>query len=90
MWRYELSGEQFDAIRPLPPARNSKGCPACEDRQLLDGMFWVLCAPSPRRDTPARYGPWQTVYDRFRKWRRNAQRAYHGGRPLAFGKQLYR
>ncbi|WP_425440665.1 transposase [Pontibacter mucosus] len=23
---------------------------------------------SPWRDLPAKYGPWQTVYDRFRKW----------------------
>jgi len=71
MRRYELSDEQFDAIRPLLPARNSRGRPAREDRQLLNGMFWVLWSGSPWRDMPARYGPWQTVYDRFRKWQRN-------------------
>lgn len=71
MRRYELSDEQWDAIVPLLPARNSKGRPAREDRQLLNGMFWVLWSGSPWRDMPSRYGPWQTVYDRFRKWQRN-------------------
>jgi len=71
MRRYELSDEQFEAIRPLLPGRKSRGRPAREDRQLLNGMFWVLWSGSPWRDMPGRYGPWQTVYDRFRKWQRN-------------------
>ena len=33
----------------------------------------VFCGVStpgaPWRDIPSRYGPWQTVYDRFRRWR---------------------
>jgi transposase len=69
MRRYELSDEQWAAIRPFLPARNSKGRPARDDRQLLNGMFWVLWSGTPWRDMPERYGPWQTVYDRFRKWR---------------------
>jgi len=69
MRRYELSDQQWEAIRPLLPSRNSKGRPARDDRQLLNGMFWVLWAGTPWRDMPERYGPWQTVYDRFRKWR---------------------
>ena len=71
MQRYELSDEHWEAIRPLLPTRNSFGRPARDDRQLLNGMFWILWSGAPWRDMPARYGPWQTVYDRFRRWRDN-------------------
>ncbi|BBM05144.1 hypothetical protein HAALTHF_02910n [Vreelandella aquamarina] len=36
---------------------------------MLNGIFWVLCSGAKWRDLPERYGPWSTVYDRFRKWR---------------------
>ena len=32
-------------------------------------MLWVLGTGAPWRDVPERYGPWQTVYDRFKRWR---------------------
>lgn len=28
-------------------------------------MLWRLRTGAPRRDLPERYGPWQTVYERF-------------------------
>jgi transposase len=31
-------------------------------------MFWVLSSGAPWRDLPERYGPWKTVYGRFRRW----------------------
>src|SRR5947209_13488750 len=38
---------------------------------MLNGIFWRLNTGAPWRDLPERYGPWQTVYDRFRKLRRS-------------------
>jgi len=35
---------------------------------VLNGIFWVLRSGAPWRDLPERYGPWKTVYDRFRRW----------------------
>jgi len=29
-----------------------------------------LCTGAPWRDLPERYGPWKTVYSRFRRWQR--------------------
>ena len=29
---------------------------------------WIARSGAPWRDLPARYGPWETVYSRFRKW----------------------
>ncbi len=37
---------------------------------LLNGMLWRLKTGAPWRDLPERYGKWQTVYSRFRRWQR--------------------
>lgn len=34
-------------------------------------MFWVLNSGAQWREMPERYGPWQTVYSRFRRWSRD-------------------
>jgi len=36
---------------------------------MLNAISWRLNTGAPWRDLPQRYGPWQTVYDRFRKLR---------------------
>jgi transposase len=38
---------------------------------MLNGIFWRLNTGAPWRDLPERYGPWQTVYDRFNKLRKS-------------------
>ena len=69
MRRYELSDEQREWIRDLlPKNRKRRGWPRKDHRVILNGIFWVLCTGAPWRDLPERYGPWQTVYDRFRRW----------------------
>jgi transposase len=34
-------------------------------------ILWKLRTGAPWRDLPERYGPWQTCYDRFSRWRRD-------------------
>ena len=71
MRRYELSDEQWGLICDLLPAnKKRRGCPWKDHRTILNGIFWLLRAGAPWRDLPERYGPWQTVYDRFRRWQR--------------------
>ena len=38
---------------------------------MINGILWKLRTGAPWRDLPERYGPWQTVYDRFVRWRRD-------------------
>jgi transposase len=33
--------------------------------------MWKLCTGAQWRDLPERYGPWQTVYERFARWRQD-------------------
>ena len=37
-------------------------------RTILNGIVWIARSGAPWRDLPERYGSWQTVYSRFRKW----------------------
>ncbi|WP_326691057.1 transposase [Streptomyces sp. NBC_01795] len=37
-------------------------------RRLIDGIRRRARSGAPRRDRPAEYGPWQTVYGLFRRW----------------------
>jgi transposase len=72
MKRHELMDEQWALVEPhLPLGTARTGRPARDRRTLLNGIFWILCTGAPWRDLPERFGPWQTVYDHFRKWRKS-------------------
>src|SRR5918995_1619068 len=69
--RHELTDEQFAKLAPLlPPERPSTGRPNHDHRAVLNGILWRLKTGAPWRDVPARYGKWDTVYSRFRRWQR--------------------
>ena len=36
---------------------------------MLNGMVWLNHSGAQWRQLPERYGPWQSVYARFAKWR---------------------
>jgi transposase len=68
--RYELNDRQWAALAPLLPRQGRGGCWR-DHRQIINGISWRLHTGAPWRDIPERYGPWQTVYDRFVRWRRD-------------------
>jgi transposase len=54
-------------VKPLlPPVR--QGGARRDDRQVLNGIFYVLRTGIPWDDLPERYGPSGTVYNRFNRW----------------------
>jgi transposase len=65
--RHELSEAEWARLRPLLPARKP-GKPRQDDRRIINGILWKLATGAPWRDLPERYGSWQTVYTRFRRW----------------------
>lgn len=70
MKRHEVTDEQWEVIQPILPKRIAKtGRPPSDPRLMLNGILWILRTGSPWRDLPERFGPWQTVYDHFAKWR---------------------
>jgi transposase len=72
MHRYELSDRQWARIGPLLPHRThhgQAGHPFNDHLPVVNGILWVLHTGAPWRDLPERYGPWETVYSRFSRWR---------------------
>jgi len=67
--RYELSDQEWAAIKPMLPNK-SRGVPRVDDRRVLNGVFWVLRSGAPWRDLPGSFGPYTTCYNRFVRWRR--------------------
>ena len=68
--RHELKEEEWLPVADLLPPPRSTGRPARPARDMLNGMMWILMTGAPWRDLPERYGPWETVYRRFREWDR--------------------
>lgn len=68
---YELSDEQWQQIADLLPCNGQRGGQWKNHRLMVDGILWILHDGGRWRNLPERFGPWQTVYDRFRKWCRD-------------------
>ncbi|GAB3377427.1 hypothetical protein GCM10027514_14790 [Azotobacter armeniacus] len=66
---YEISAQRWAMIEAIVSPPQRMGCPLRDGRQMLNGVFWILCSGAKWRDLPERYGPWKTVYQRFRQWR---------------------
>lgn len=67
--RHALGDEQWAEIAPLlPPEVGRVARPSKSNRRMVDAMVWILKTGSPWRDLPRHFGPWQSVYTRFRRW----------------------
>jgi transposase len=73
MKRYEITSKEWERIQKFfPPEKTGKrGRPAKSNRDMLNGMLWIARSGAQWREMPSCYGPWQTVYSRFAKWRDN-------------------
>jgi transposase len=69
MGRYDLTDFEWSAIEPLMPM-DRRGPKPKNNRQIINGMFYILRTGSPWRDLPERYGPYTSVYNRFNRWRK--------------------
>ena len=67
--RGEITDRAWERIAPLLPEYGRPGGRWHDHRTVVDGILWKLRTGSPWRDLPERYGPWQTCYDRFSRWR---------------------
>ena len=71
MRRYELTDEQWKLIEDMfPSSEGRRGRQWKDHRDVMDAILWLLRTGAPWRDLPERHGPWQTVYHRFNRWRR--------------------
>ncbi|SCW26907.1 Putative transposase of IS4/5 family, partial [Paenibacillus tianmuensis] len=67
--RHEIKDQDWERIQGLlPPENTGEGRPSKPNRVMLNGMLWKVKTGAPWRDLPERFGPWKTVYSRFRLW----------------------
>ena len=70
--RYEIDDAQWEKIKPfLGNTPKKTGRPQADNRNLLNGVLWIMHTGAPWRDPPGYYGPWQTVYKRFSQWEKD-------------------
>ncbi|WP_411093664.1 IS5 family transposase [Streptomyces sp. 049-1] len=65
--RHELTDAEWELLAPLIP-RAATGRSRVSDRQVINGMVYKIRTGISWRDLPERYGPWKTVYTRFRRY----------------------
>jgi transposase len=64
-----LSDAEWERIRPLLPVSDGRrGGRWRGHRQVIDGVLHRTRTGVPWRDLPEHFGPWQTVYERHRRW----------------------
>ena len=58
-----------NGLQSLLGSRSNAG-PQSEraNRNFIDAVVWLATTGVPWRDLDANFGPWKTVYNRFRNW----------------------
>jgi transposase len=66
--RRQLSDEQWKLIEPYLPIGEYGPYPK-RLRDQFEGVIWRFRTSAQWREMPGEFGPWPTVYGRFRVWR---------------------
>lgn len=70
-----LSNQQWEFIAPHiphPAKQDNRGRPRRDDREILNGILWILRTGAPWKDMPRdKCPPYQTCHRRFQEWSRN-------------------
>ncbi|CAB4326868.1 transposase [Brucella sp. 191011898] len=71
MSRGDLSKSEWRILKALLPIEAvNRGCGRRpeQNRAIINSILWRLCCGTPWRDVPPKYGNWNTIYWRFRRW----------------------
>lgn len=60
--------KQWGRLAPLLPEQKRMGRRRRDDREVLNGILWILKTGAPWKDLPTRYPPYQTCHRRFQVW----------------------
>ena len=67
--RKMLSDAQWARIEPLCAGKEGdRGRTGEDNRRFVEAVLWIGRTGSPWRDLPPRFGKWNTVFQRFRRW----------------------
>lgn len=65
--RFDVTNAEWVLIEPFLPVAATGPLPG-RMREQFNGVLWRFRTGSGWREMPERYGPWSTVYSRFRAW----------------------
>ena len=71
MSRGDLSEAEWRGLKgllPIEPTNRGRGRRPEGNRSIVNGILWRLRTGAPWRDVPGRYGKWNSIYRRFRRW----------------------
>ena len=73
MSRGDLTEAEWRVLRGLLPVeretgKRSRGRPPEDNRNIINGILWRLRCGTAWRDVPEKYGNWNSIYRRFRRW----------------------
>ena len=69
MVRMVLTEADWASIAHFFPSNAGKrGRPPKDHRFVLEGILWIHRTGAPWRDLPDFFGPWESIYTRFRRW----------------------
>jgi putative transposase len=65
-----VSDQAWEWMETLLPATSTgrRGGRWRDHRQVVEAISWKYRTGSPWRELPARFGPWQTAYERLSRW----------------------
>ena len=67
--RHDITDKVWTLLEPhLPGRQGSWGGIAQDNRLFINAIMFVAKCGIPWRDLPERFGSWNTVYVRFRRW----------------------
>ena len=65
----DLTDAQWTLLEAMLPEAKRRGRPASNGRIMFHAILYVLRGGVPWRFLPKAFGPWQTVYGTFRRWK---------------------
>jgi transposase len=67
--RHAISDADWARVKNLLPGRpGQSGWLGRDNRLFLDAVLWIGKTGAPWRDLPERFGNWNSVWRRFRRW----------------------
>ncbi|WP_443064040.1 IS5 family transposase [Streptomyces sp. NBC_00376] len=68
MGRGDLTNAEWDRLESLLPRGGGRGGRWSDHRRVINGVLYRVRTGVQWRDLPERFGPWETVYKRHRRW----------------------